>query len=121
MIVRISMLALVALLVAGKAYGADAALIAAAKREGEVTWYSTQITTQLVRPISAAFEKTYGIKVRAIRAGNAELTMKILNESRAGRVQVDVFDGTTTFLPLKREGYVLQWAPDPAREYPAEL
>jgi iron(III) transport system substrate-binding protein len=36
-------------------------------------------------------------------------------------VQSDVFDGTTTVVPLKKEGYVLQWQPDSAKEYPADL
>src|SRR5262245_7018173 len=95
------------------AYAADAALIEAAKKEGEVNWYSTQIISQLVRPVAAAFEKKYpGIKVRATRANATEVAVKILNESRAGRVQSDLFDGTTTVVPLKKEGYVLQWLPD---------
>src|SRR3954467_13165144 len=106
----------------GRAQAADAALIEAAKKEGEVVWYSTQIISQLVRPVSAAFEKKYpGIKVRATRANASEVAVKIFNESRAGRVQSDVFDGTTTVVPLKKEGYVLQWQPDSAKEYPADL
>src|SRR5947209_11364776 len=106
--------------VGGSAFAADAALIAAAKKEGEVNWYSTQIISQLVRPVAAAFEKKYGIKVRATRANATEVAVKILNESRAGRVQSDVFDGTTTVVPLKKEGFVLQWLPDAAKDYPAE-
>src|SRR4030088_3300129 len=78
------------------AHAADAALIAAAKKEGEVNWYSTQIISQLVRPVTAAFEKKYGIKVRATRQNATEVAVKILNEARAGRVQADMFDGTTT-------------------------
>src|SRR3977135_3650278 len=97
----------------GPVYGADAALIAAAKKEGEVVWYSTQIISQLVRPVTAAFEKKYpGIKVRSTRANAAEVAIKILNESKAGRVQSDLFDGTTTVVPLKQAGQVLQWLPD---------
>src|SRR5438105_7872565 len=100
-------------------HAADAALIDAAKKEGEVVWYTTQIISQLVRPISAAFEKKYGIKVRALRANSTETSVKIINESRAGKPQSDVFDGTSTVVPLKKEGYVLQWLPDPAKAYPA--
>src|SRR5262245_61808315 len=86
------------------AYAADAALIEAARKEGEVNWYSTQIISQLVRPVTAAFEKKYpGIKVRATRANATEVAVKILNESRAGRAQSDLFDGTTTVVPLKKE------------------
>jgi iron(III) transport system substrate-binding protein len=112
--------ACVASLAGGSAQGADAALIAAATKEGEVTWYTTQIISQLVRPVSAAFEKKYGIKVRATRANSTEVSVKIINESRAGKPQSDVFDGTSTVVPLKKEGYVLKWLPDPAKAYPAQ-
>jgi len=102
------------------AVAADPALIAAAKQEGEVVWYTTQIISQLVRPMSAAFEQKYGIKVRSTRANSTELSVKIINESRAGRPQSDVFDGTSTVVPLKKEGYVLKWLPEPAKAYPAQ-
>src|SRR3954470_17477662 len=96
-----AVVAFVAISAGGSAFAADAALIEAAKREGEVVWYSTQIISQLVRPVSAAFEKKYpGVKVRALRANATETAVKILNESRAGRPQSDVFDGTTTVVPL---------------------
>jgi ABC-type Fe3+ transport system substrate-binding protein len=114
-------LAVAACLASASAQAADPALIEAAKKEGEVLWYSTQIISQLVRPVTAAFEKKYpGIKVRATRANANEVAVKILNESRAGRVQSDVFDGTSTVVPLRREGYVLQWQPEGAKSYPAE-
>jgi ABC-type Fe3+ transport system substrate-binding protein len=119
---RTTALALAACLAGGSAYAADAALIAAAKKEGEVVWYSTQIISQLVRPVTVAFEKKYpGIKVRSTRANATETAVKILNESRAGRPQSDVFDGTTTVVPLKKEGYVLKWLPDAAKEYPDDV
>jgi iron(III) transport system substrate-binding protein len=107
-------------LAAISAQAADAALIDAAKKEGEVVWYTTQIIAQLVRPVSAAFEKKYSIKVRSTRANSTELSVKIINESRAGKPQSDVFDGTSTVVPLKKEGFVLQWLPDPAKAYPAQ-
>ena len=92
------------------------------KKEGEVVWYTTQIVSQLVRPVTAAFEKKYpGIKVRATRANATETAVKILNEAKAGRLQADIFDGTTTVVPLKAEGHVLQWLPDAAKDYPAQV
>jgi iron(III) transport system substrate-binding protein len=101
---------------------ADPALIAAAKKEGEVVWYTTQIVSQLVRPVTAAFEKKYpGIRVRATRANATETAVKILNEAKAGRLQADLFDGTTTVVPLKAEGHVLRWLPDAAKAYPASV
>jgi iron(III) transport system substrate-binding protein len=115
-------IALTAMLGCTSARAADAALVAAAKKEGEVVWYSTQIISQLVRPVTAAFEKKYpGIKVVATRANATEVAVKILNESKAGRVQSDIFDGTTTVVPLKKEGYVLKWLPDPAKDYAADM
>jgi ABC-type Fe3+ transport system substrate-binding protein len=119
---RFAVMAVVGLLglAESSAHAADAALIAAAKKEGEVLWYTTQIIAQLVRPMSAAFEKTYGIKVRSTRANSTELSVKIINESQAGKPQSDVFDGTSTVVVLKKEGYVLKWLPDPAKAYPAQ-
>jgi iron(III) transport system substrate-binding protein len=115
-------LALTAFLVAvPAAQAADAALVEAAKKEGEVVWYSTQIVSQLVRPIATAFEKKYGIKVRATRANAVETAIKILNETKAGRPQSDITDGTTTVVPLKKAGYVLKWLPDSAKDYPDTL
>src|SRR5579871_2465528 len=107
------------LLAAGPVRAADQALVDAAKHDGEVVWYTTQQIEQLVRPIVAAFEAKYGVKVRPVRANNTDLAVRIINESRAGRPQVDVFDGSATVVPLKREGYVLQWLPDAARDYAA--
>src|SRR5712691_4266449 len=115
-----AMLALAALLRGSAALAADPALVAAAKEEGEVVWYTTQISNQFVRPLAAAFEQKYGIKVRYVRANATETAVKILNESRARRPQVDVFDGTTTVEPLKKEGYVLRWLPDTAKDYPPD-
>ncbi|HWG03638.1 MAG TPA: hypothetical protein VG271_01365, partial [Beijerinckiaceae bacterium] len=39
------------------ASAADQALIEAAKKEGSVTWYTTQIIDQFARPAADAFEK----------------------------------------------------------------
>ena len=44
------------LLLQGPCGAADAALIAAAKREGRVVWYTTLIVNQAVRPLAKAFE-----------------------------------------------------------------
>jgi iron(III) transport system substrate-binding protein len=110
------------LITTGPLGAADPALIAAARKEGEVVWYTTQIISQLVRPVTVAFEKKYpGIKVRSTRANATETAVKILNEAKAKRLQADLFDGTTTVVPLKAENLVLQWLPDEAKAYPAEV
>jgi ABC-type Fe3+ transport system substrate-binding protein len=103
------------LLPASLARAADPALIEAAKREGQVTWYTTQIMPQFGRPAIDAFQKRYGIKVNAIRGDSIELAVRMLNEARAGRVQADVFDGTGNVTAMKRTGAALQWQPDRTR------
>jgi iron(III) transport system substrate-binding protein len=107
--------------VTGAAQAADAALIAAAKKEGQVVWYTTQIVDQVARPAAQAFEKLYpGIRVTLSRANSTTGALKLLNENRAGRNQADVFDGTATVVPLKKAGYVMQWLPDAAKDWPAQ-
>jgi iron(III) transport system substrate-binding protein len=109
-------------MIAGSAQAADSALIAAAKREGVVVWYTTQIVDQFARPAAAAFERLYpGIRVRLSRTNATTAAIKILNENRAGKNQSDVFDGTVTVVPLKKEGYVLKWLPDDAKNYPKQF
>src|SRR5215470_5182172 len=106
---------------AASAQAADAQLVAAAKKEGSVVWYTTQIVDQFARPAAAAFEKLYpGIKVTLSRTNATTAAIKILNENRAGKNQSDVFDGTTTVVPLKKAGYVMSWLPDAAKNYSPE-
>jgi ABC-type Fe3+ transport system substrate-binding protein len=99
---------------------ADAALIAAAQKEGQVTWYTTQIMNQFGRPAIDAFQKRYGIRVDAIRGDSVELAVRMLNEAQAGRLQADVFDGTSTATAMKKLGAALQWLPDGAKSLPKE-
>jgi ABC-type Fe3+ transport system substrate-binding protein len=111
---------LLGMLCAAPARAADAALIAAAQREGQVTWYTTQITNQFGRPAMDAFQKRYGIRVSFIRADSIELAVRMTNEAQAGRLQADVFDGTSTAPAIKRAGLALKWLPDRARQWAAE-
>lgn len=89
----------------------DPALIEAARREGSVTWYTTLIISQFVRPAAAAFEKKYGVKVNAIRMNTEDVILRTANEAKSGRMQVDVFDGTSTVGPLKKLGIVAKYTP----------
>jgi iron(III) transport system substrate-binding protein len=101
---------------------ADAALVAAAKKEGQVVWYTTLIVNQAVRPLAKAFEEKYpGIEVRYSRADSGPTALKILNEARAARLQADVFDGNATVPPLVRAGLVAAYLPPTAARYPREL
>ena len=94
------------------ALAADQALIDAAKKEGEVTWYTTSIVDQFVRPAAQAFEKKYGIKVNFIRSNAIEIELRVSNEAKAGRIQADLVDGTTTSITLKKMNLVEKWTPN---------
>ncbi len=96
---------------ATSAYAADQALIDAAKKEGQVTWYTSAIVDQFVRPAVAGFEAKYGIKVDFSRASTAELELRVLNEARAGHMMADVVDGTTTSIVLRQQDLVEKWVP----------
>lgn len=114
-----TILAATLLMASPPARAADQALIDAAKKEGEVVWYTTVIINQLVRPLAANFEKKYGIKVQYVRANASDTALKIINEARAGKVQADLFDGTSATPPLKQAGLVAKYVPDSAKALPS--
>ena len=114
----VGLLLIGSLVAAGSSRAADEALINAAKKEGQVVWYTTQIVNQFARPAADAFQKKYGIKVNFLRGDSVETAVRLLNEKRSGKVRADVFDGTTTLPALKREGLVLKWLPDAAMSLP---
>ena len=96
------------------AFAADQTLIDAARREGVVNWYTTQIVDQFARPAAAAFERTYGIKVDFTRSDPGPIVLRIVNESHTGQMQADVFDSAPVAAALKREGLSMQWRPSGA-------
>src|SRR5262245_15004147 len=101
---------------------ADPALYEAAKKEGQLVWYTSLIVNQAVRPLVEAFNKKYpGIEVKYARADSGPNAIKIMNEAQAGRPQSDVFDGIDTTPPLLTAGLVERFVPSEANKYPAEL
>lgn len=68
----------------------DPALVAAAKKEGTVTWASGLIVNLAVRPLAAAFEKKYGIKVETTNV--TDLLLRMTSEARVGKPSIDIFD-----------------------------
>ncbi len=107
-------------LTTGSATAADQALIDAAKKEGEVTWYTTQIVNQFVRPAVDAFEKKYGVKVNYVRSDAPDVILRIVNEAKAGKVMGDVVDGIPTSAALKKQGLAMKWIPDNATRLPKD-
>lgn len=78
-------------------------LIAGAKREGEVTFY-TSILPEEVAALAAAFEKRYGVKVRSWRADAQSVLQRTVAESQSGHNEVDVLHASAVvFEALHRE------------------
>lgn len=107
----------------GVARAQDAALIAAAKKEGEVVWYTGLIVNQVVRPLMEAFEKKYGIPVKMTSVGmQAELVLKVTNEMRSGRPAADVIEGGGQMIPpLVASGAIEPYLPASAANFAPEF
>src|ERR1700676_4581450 len=117
-------LSIVAALGAAAAARADAAeisseLIAKAKQEGQVVYYTDLIVDQIVRPLASAFEAKYGIKVSYARADSQLNMLKMLNELKAGRVMSDLFGLNTGLEVLIAAGAARQFTAANAEELPA--
>src|SRR5262245_22288503 len=73
--------------------GPDPKLVEAAKKEGEVTYYTT-MTVDQSKDVVERFEKKYPfLKVSLFRTGGGPLLNKILTEARGGRFAWDVVVG----------------------------
>lgn len=83
-------------------------LIEGAKREGELTLY-TSLTVEDMTVLNGAFEKKYGVKVKMWRAGADKVLQRVVTESRGNRFDVDVVEaGTLALESLHREKLLAQ-------------
>jgi len=99
----------------------DKALYEAAKKEGQVNWYTGLIQNQVVRPVVAGFEKKYpGIKVNVTGGRQTELNLKILTEGKAGKLQADLTEGSTVVETLKPAGLIQPFKPEGWDKLPAQ-
>jgi iron(III) transport system substrate-binding protein len=69
----------------------EAVLAAGARKEGEVSVYTSLISEDLAA-LSAAFEKKYAVKVKGWRAGSEKVLQRTVTEARAHRHDVDVIE-----------------------------
>lgn len=77
-------------------------LIDGAKNEGQVTVYSSMIADQALRPILNGFEAQYPfIKPQYVRDDPPQQLQKVMAESRAGRMVVDVLESTGLEIPVR--------------------
>ncbi len=98
-------------------------LLAAARQEGKVVWY-TSVELQLSEKIAKAFEAKYpGIAVRVERSG-AERIYQRIGQEYASRVHaVDIVNSSDSahFVAWKRDGLLAPYVPeDVAKYFPPE-
>ena len=62
-----------------------------ARKEGEVMLYTSLVPEDLT-PLSAAFEKKYGVKLKTWRANSEKVLQRAVTEMRAGRSDADVVE-----------------------------
>ena len=97
-------------------------LVESAKKEGKVSWYTSLIVDQVVRPIKEAFEKEYPfLQVEYFRGNSERLVQKMFAEYQAKRYEVDMVDGTVTAPMVKKGGYLQRFYSPHLAEYPPEL
>jgi iron(III) transport system substrate-binding protein len=99
------------------------ALIEAAKKEGQVVYY-TSVDLPVAEKLGKAFEARYpGISVRVERTGAERVFQRIGQEYSSGIHAVDVVNSSDAshFIVWKRDGILASYVPeDVARFYPVE-
>ena len=96
-------------------------LVEAAKKEGEMLWYTNSGIENATRYIQA-FKKNYPfINGQVWRAKTRQVTQRAISEANAGRYLVDVFKPSTDLLPPMLEKNLLAKYETPIRAvYPAQ-
>jgi iron(III) transport system substrate-binding protein len=97
-------------------------LIAAAKKEGKVVWY-TSIDLKVAQEIAKTFEKKYGVNIHVERTGAERLLQRIGQEYSSNIHAVDVVNSSDAshLVYWKSKGWLAPYVPeDVAKYYPAE-
>jgi iron(III) transport system substrate-binding protein len=101
-------------------YRPDPALVAAAKKEGQVLIYTTLIVDQIVRPLIKAFQSAVpGVDVKFVRADSTALVVRLTNEDRANRAQADIWHLVDGVGPLVEAGIAAKLDLPSAKGLPA--
>src|SRR5215468_11035267 len=107
---------------AGPAAAQTAAeLVAKAKQEKEVVYYTELIVEQIVRPLARAFEAKYGIKVVFWRGDSQQATLRLTMEHRAGRTSADVWSSASGLNALIDGRIVERFTTENMAALPADL
>ena len=107
---------------AAEVYQPDPKLVEAARKEGQVLWYTTLIVDQIVRPLIKAFQaQVPGVEVKFLRIDSGQQVIRLMNEARVGRVQADVWAVIDGVAPLTQSGVAAEFDIASAKGLPADL
>ena len=81
-------------------------LIAGAKNEGKVTWY-TSLAGSSYKDLASGFEKKFGIKIEPYRGTSSDIMTKVTAEAQAKQIIADVIETTLPTLRYLRENKLL--------------
>src|SRR5437660_11249945 len=95
-------------------------LIAKAKAEKEVVYYTELIVDQIVRPLASAFERKYGIKVSFWRSDSQAASLRLSIEHKAGRPTADVWSLASALGSLIEGGLIEPFSTENTAALPAE-
>lgn len=93
---------------------AEQALYEAAKREGEITWYSGQYSADGSEAAGRAFNERYpGVRCNVVRSTSQVAFQRLSQDLRANVAQCDVFSSTNGghYAQLKRQNRLMQFRP----------
>ena len=101
-----------------------AGLYEAAKKEGELTWYTAHTDGETAEAVGRAFSERYpGVKVNVIRTTAQVAYQRLRQEIRSGTAQCDVFSSTDVGhdVALKKEGRFAHYVPENAAKVRPEF
>jgi len=106
-------------LVAYKGADREQILIAGARVEGKVSWY-TSLAGSSYKELAQGFEKKYGVKVDVYRAASNELMARISAEAKARQYLADTIETTLPLLKsLREDGLLAVYYSPHLTKYPA--
>jgi iron(III) transport system substrate-binding protein len=107
---------------AAETYRPDPKLVEAARKEGQVLWYTTLIVDQIVRPLIKAFQaQVSGVDVKFVRIDSGQQVVRLMNETRAGRVQADVWSVIDGVAPLTEQKIAAEFDIASAKDLPPAM
>jgi iron(III) transport system substrate-binding protein len=90
-------------------------LYEAAKKEGELTWYTAHSDDATAQALGRDFEAIFpGIRVNVVRTTAQVAFQRVSQEVKAGAMQVDVFSSTDLghYVSLKEKGLLEKYVPE---------